>query len=331
MMKLATVGTSWITAKFIEAVKQTDHFTFTAVYSRHADTAQLFAETHGAPLFFSDLEEMASSKDIDVVYIASPNSLHFEQTKLFLQHKKHVICEKPIFSNLKEWDEAVRLADENGVFLFEAIRNIHSPNFKIMKQHIGQIGPVRSTQLSFIQYSDRYDALLQGEESPIFSPLYSGGVLVDLGVYPIFLAAALFGEPNQVSYYPVVLRNGIDGSGTLILGYQDFICTILCSKIANSTMPSEFQGEAGTMVIDRTSIISRVEMIHRRTNDKQSVGVFQHENDMVYEIEAFARMIKTNNHVEYEESKRLSRIVLSITEKARRHGSIKFEADTDFN
>lgn len=326
-MNLATIGTGWITADFIKAAQQTEKLTLQAVYSRSAEKAKQFAHTYGAPHFYDDLDQMAKNEQIDAVYIASPNSLHYEQAILFLKHKKHVICEKPIFSNTDELKEAYKVAEENGVYLFEAIRNIHSPNFNRLQKELARIGKVRSALLHYVQYSSRYDRFLAGEEPNVFSPRFSGGALVDLGVYPVYLAAALFGEPQRICYHPVILRSGIDGNGTLILDYGDFICTVACSKISQSFIPCEIHGEAGTIVLDKAAPISKMEFIDHRSKESESFGTVQHENDMVYEIENIVSIIETRNDEQYEKLKHLSQIVLSITETARKQSGILFEVE----
>src|SRR5690625_1233353 len=126
-MNIGTISTSFITDNFIEALKEEGSFTLTAVYSRTEEKAADFAKKHGADHYFTDLEAMANSELIDCIYIASPNSMHFEHTLLFLKNKKHVICEKPIFSNKAELKKAYEVAEANDVYLFEAMRNIVTP------------------------------------------------------------------------------------------------------------------------------------------------------------------------------------------------------------
>ena len=327
MLNFGTIGTSSITTKFIGASQLSDKLNLTSVYSRNKKNANAFAVEYGASFIFDDLEEMANSPEIDAVYIASPNSLHYEQAKLFIQNKKHVICEKPIFSNLRELEEIFQLAEENGVYILEAIRNIHSPNFKQLKKNLSNAGVIRSAILQYIKYSSRYDQFLAGEEPNIFSTAFSGGALVDLGVYPIFLAAGLFGEPNGISYHPVKLRNGIDGSGTLVLTYDGFVCTILCSKIAQSYAPNEIHGEKGTFILDNSAPITSIEFIEHSFMKKEQISIPQEENDMVYEIEEIVSIIENNEKAKYEELKELSRLVLKITETARKQNGIVFDSE----
>lgn len=324
MIKLGTVGTGWITSSFIEAAKQSGKLELTGVYSRTVDKAKELAYTYNAAHYFTDLEEMAKSPEVQVVYIASPNSVHFEQALTFLKNKKHVICEKPIFSNTAELEEAYQMAEDNGVYLFEAIRNIHTPNFRILKEKIQMAGNLRSAMLPYIQYSSRYDSFLRGENPNIFSSTFSGGALVDLGVYPLYLAVGLFGEPKKVSYHPVILSSGVDGSGTLVLEYKEFICTILCSKISHSVMPCEIHGEKGTFVLEDAAPISEIKFIDSHTKESEIFSVAQEDKDMAYECMKFAEIIKKNDDHEYKKLQEMSMIVLRVTEEARKQNNIVF-------
>lgn len=327
MINFGTIGTSWITKSFIKAAQLSGEFNLTAVYSRSEKKAKSFIEEFNVNDVFTDIEAMAKCNDIDMVYIASPNSLHFEQALLFLKNKKHVVCEKPIFSNTKELDEAFKTADENGVFLFEATRNIHTPNFNTLKEKLGMAGQLRSAVLPYIQYSSRYDVFLQGEEPNVFSASFSGGALVDLGVYSVSLAAGLFGAPKKVSYHPVMLRSGIDGAGTLVLEYDGFVCTVICSKISHSSMSPEIHGEKGTFILEDVAPISKLEFVDNHTKESENLGVPQEEQDMVYECRDFAAIINTNNQREYEKWRNLSTTVLQITEEARKQNNIIFASE----
>jgi predicted dehydrogenase len=327
MINLGTVGTGWITSSFIEAAQLSKEFKLVGVYSRTKEKGELLANTYNASEVYSDVEKMAKSENIDVVYIASPNSVHFEQALLFLKNKKHVICEKPIFSNTAELEEAYKTAEENGVYLFEAIRNIHTPNFKTLKEKLPMAGEIRSAILPYIKYSSRYDLFLQGEEPNIFSATYSGGALVDLGVYPLYLAVGLFGAPKKSTYLPVILRSGVDGSGTLVLEYEEFVCTILCSKLSHSTILCEIHGEEGTFVLEDAAPISQIEFYDSHSKESKILSVPLEEKNMVYECKNIAEIINTNNQKEYQELKRLSEIVLKITEESRKQNNIIFDSE----
>ncbi|STI79873.1 putative oxidoreductase [Escherichia coli] len=156
MIRFAVIGTNWITRQFVEAAHESGKYKLTAVYSRSLEQAQHFANDFSVEHLFTSLEAMAESDAIDAVYIASPNALHFSQTQLFLSHKIHVICEKPLASNLAEVDAAIACARENQVVLFEAFKTACLPNFHLLRQALPKVGKLRKVFFNYCQYSSRY-------------------------------------------------------------------------------------------------------------------------------------------------------------------------------
>ncbi|WP_046175919.1 Gfo/Idh/MocA family protein [Domibacillus indicus] len=324
-MNVATIGTSSITERFIDALSRTDALTFAGAYSRTAPKA----EKLDAPKIYTDLKDLAADQTIDIVYIASPNSLHFEQAAFLMKHKKHIICEKPMFSTSDELTEAFKIADQNGVFLFEAFRNLYTPNHDRLKAAVEKAGPLRHSFFQYMKYSSRYDNVLAGEEPNIFSPVFSGGALVDLGVYPISLAVSLFGKPEKISAHVTMLPTGVDGSGSVILDYGSHVCTTMFSKITNSYLPGEISGENGTISLDHVAPISSVEFTERRTGEKEQLAVQEEENDMMYEAEAIAAAIQSKDQDTYQYFRDISETVIRITEEARKQTNIVFAAETE--
>ena len=258
MIRFAIVGTNWITRQFVEAAQQTGAMTLTAVYSRTLEQAQAFNKDYGVAHLFLSLEQMAASDEIDAVYLASPNALHCEQALLFLRHKKHVICEKPLASNLHEAEQMIACARENGVVLFEAFKTASLPNFLALRQALPQIGRLRKALFNYCQYSSRYPRYLNGERPNTFEPRWSNGSIMDIGYYSLASALALWGDPLRVQAQATLLESGVDGHGSVIMDYGDFDVTLLHSKVSDSHIPSEIQGEEGSLVIEKLSESQRV-------------------------------------------------------------------------
>ena len=132
MLKLGIIGTGAISHHFIEASHTSQEFQLVAVYSRKLTTAQQFASSYTDVSLFDNLEDFFQS-EFDVVYIASPNSLHFTQAKAALSAGKHVILEKPAVTQPQEWQDLVEITQENHRFIFEAARNYHEGAFTVIK------------------------------------------------------------------------------------------------------------------------------------------------------------------------------------------------------
>ena len=122
MLKLGVIGTGAISHHFIEAAHTSGEYKMVAVYSRKIETAATFASRYQDIQLFDQLEDFFKSS-FDVVYIASPNSLHFAQAKIALSSSKHVILEKPAVTQPQEWLDLVQTANKNHCFIFEAARN----------------------------------------------------------------------------------------------------------------------------------------------------------------------------------------------------------------
>lgn len=325
MIRFAVIGTNWITRQFVDAAHETGKYKLTAVYSRSLEQAQEFARDYPVEHLFTSLEAMAQSDEIDAVYIASPNSLHFPQTRLFLSHKKHVICEKPLASNLREVEAAIKLAKENQVVLFEAFKTASLPNFVLLKQSLEKAGKIHKAFFNYCQYSSRYQRYLDGENPNTFNPVFSNGSIMDIGFYVLASAVALWGEPKRVQATASLLASGVDAHGVAVLDYGDFSVTLQHSKVSDSVLPSEIQGEAGSLVMEKLSECQKLSFVPRG-GKAQELTQPQHINTMLYEAEAFAQLVEaqTIDHPALE----VSRITAKLATEIRRQTGVVFPADS---
>ncbi|MBD8162141.1 Gfo/Idh/MocA family protein [Erwinia persicina] len=325
MIRFAVVGTNWITRQFIDAAHETGKMKLTAVYSRSLAQAETFASDYPVEQLFDSLEEMAASDAIDAVYIASPNALHCPQALLFLRHRKHVICEKPLASNLREVDAMIACAAEHQVVLFEAFKTASLPNFLALQQALPKVGRLRKAFINYCQYSSRYQRYLDGENPNTFNPAWSNGSIMDIGYYCLGTAVSLWGEPDSIVASASLLDSGVDGHGTAILNYGDFDVTLQHSKISQSTLPSEIQGEDGSLVVEQVSECQRLSFVPRG-GKAQDLTQPQHINTMLYEAEVFARLVE-NNQVDHP-GLATSRITAKVLTEIRRQTGVVFPADT---
>ncbi|MGG3999923.1 Gfo/Idh/MocA family protein [Anoxybacillus kestanbolensis] len=329
MIRFATIGTNWITEAFIRAAKQVPSFHLQAVYSRQQETANAFAEKTGATETFTNLHALAVSKNVDAVYIASPNAFHAEQAITLMNHGKHVICEKPLASNAKEVEAMIEAAQKNGVVLMEAMKATCLPNFQAIQHHLPKIGRVRRYVASYCQYSSRYDAFKQGTVANAFNPAFSSGALMDLGVYCLYPLVVLFGEPKAIQAHSVRLSSGVDGEGSIMLDYGEMDAIVMYSKIANSYAPAEIQGEEGTIVIDAIHTPARVH-IHYRDGRIEDVTVPQPYEPMYYEALEFMSLIERGEKESTINSHAHSLATMKVMDEARKQTGIVFPADERF-
>ncbi|HAM1202693.1 TPA: Gfo/Idh/MocA family oxidoreductase [Listeria monocytogenes] len=326
-MKLGIMGTNWITDSFIEGAINSGEWNLTAVYSRTEEKARAFGEKYGDLTYFTDIEEMGKSDALDAVYIASPNALHYQHAVSLLKNKKHVIVEKPIFSTVAELEHAHQIARENNVFLFEAARHIQEPNFKRLQENIEKVGTIHGATLAYMKYSSRYDQVLNGEEPNIFSLKFSGGSIVDLGVYPLYSAITLFGEPIKATYFATKLPTGVDGLGPIILEYPTFNITIIQGKNSQSFLPSEIYGQKGTLIVDPLTGIKKITFYDNATKEETELAGPVVANDMQFEAAEFARIIEQSDRDTYEYLADLSLKVLRVSNELRHQNDIWFDAE----
>ena len=326
MIKLGIIGTNWISKSFLEAALLTKKFAFAGVYSRKKETGQAFCQDFGQGFVEVDFADFCNRREVEAVYIASPNALHFEQAKALLMSGTHVIVEKPAFSNSFEWEEIRRVASEHGVMVLEAARHIHEGNFKVLKQALKKIGTPIGGYLNYIQYSSRYDEVLKGGTPNIFSLDYSGGALMDLGVYPIYAAVKLFGMPLQGRYFARTVQTGVDGIGTVVLSYEGFDLTLLISKIARTKSHLEIYGTTGTLIANSVANIDSIAILDQ-DGLSQNLAAPLKAHGMVEEAHVFGDILKNQDWDAYEELLELSENVSRLMTGLRKDAGIVFSAD----
>lgn len=326
MTRIGIVGTNWITERLLDAASAVENFELAAVYSRTSERAEEFGTKYGITNLFTNLEEMAESEEIDAVYIATPNSYHAEQAILFLQHGKHVLCEKPLAANATEVARMIQAAKNHNVLLMEAMKSTLLPNFKVIQDHLHKIGPVRRYFASYCQYSSRYDKYKEGIVLNAFNPNFANGSLMDLGVYCLYPLVTLFGEPKEVKATGLILDSGVDGEGSVILKYDDKDAVVMYSKITNSYLPSEIQGEKGSMIIDKIHSAEKVE-IHYNDGTIEPITVEQSHPAMYYEVKEFIDLIKQQKMESTTNSFENSLTTMQVLDKVRKEICLVFPND----
>ncbi|MBU2899161.1 Gfo/Idh/MocA family protein [Vibrio hepatarius] len=324
MIRLAIVGTNWITDQFIEAALKTEKYQLVAIYSRSLDKARGFAEKYESLALYDDFDSLATCPSIDAVYIASPNSLHAPQAITLLESGKHVICEKPLAANDVLAKKMYQTALNNNVILFEAFMSPYTPNFQLLKQHCNSIGKIRKALITYCQYSSRYPKFLEGENPNTFNPQFANGSVMDIGYYCVGSAVELFGEPLSVKAHAQLLDSGVDGSGSIILGYEGFEVVLQHSKTSDSYLPSEIQGEKGALLMEMISTGKKLTKITKGSS-VIDLSVKQDPNPMYYEALAFAKQY-TEKQID-ENCMNRSLIVAKLLTEIRRQTSVKYPTD----
>lgn len=325
-IRFGVVGTNWITDRFIQAGLENEEFILTAVYSRTEEKGRAFAAKYAGAAIYTDLETMASSADVDAVYIASPNSMHAEQAIVCMNYGKHVLVEKPAASNSRELKKMIEAAERNGVLLMEAMKSTFAPNFDVIRDNLYKLGQVRRYFAGYCQYSSRYDAYRQGTVLNAFNPEYSNGSLMDLGIYCLYPMVVLFGKPETVKATGVMLASGVDGEGSIVMKYPEMDAVVMYSKITDSYLPAEIQGENATMVIDKINQPYQVK-IHYRDGAVEELTLPQVYESMYYETKEFITLLKNGERESRVNSHANSLAVAEVMEDARFQIGLRYPAD----
>lgn len=343
-IRFATIGTSGICEQFVNALKDVPASELVGCYSRSLDKARDFSLAHGASLAFDDLSALASSGEIDAVYISSPNALHAPQAIELLRAGKHVLVEKSFASNVREAEDVFAAADASGVVAMEAMRNLHVNTFERIRREVERIGKVRLANFSFSKVTSRVAKLRAGERINIFDPAMSAGALMDIGVYCIAPAIALFGEPEHVCAVGVTAEvpgcdegdpcRLIDLSGVIALGYPDMAVSLTFGKVSDDKIACQVQGEDATLVWDQVSCPENLRvydhedkgMLFRlETGEGRRIDVAPHERDMTCEIQAFVDGVRGKRDL--SRFREITLGTLRVMDEARRQMGVVFPAD----
>lgn len=329
-MKFGIIGTGWITEAYVDGALDSGLWELSAIYSRSMEKGLDFGKKYGATRVYTELSQLAQSPELEAVYIASPNALHYAHCKAMLEGGKHVICEKPITTHKAEAEELYALAKAKGLILLEAIMYMHLPDRFKLEAAVEKIGKISMASLDFCQRSSKYDAYLKGELPNIFNPKLETGALMDLGIYCLYPALSLFGLPESFTASASLLRSGADGTGIINLSYKGgkLVC-LRYSKLGEAGANSDIQGDDGTVYIESISRLANMELRLKNGSKTSISGEEEKFKLMGYEAKDFYRYITEaeKSKAEYENCVQLSCQVADYLERFRRAAGIAFPTD----
>jgi predicted dehydrogenase len=266
---------------FAAGLKVTDNAELYAVASRSYDKAAAFAHEFGFQKVYGSYAELANDPDVDVIYVATPHHLHFENTLMCLQKGKPVLCEKPFTINSKQLEILVKTARENKVFLMEAIWTRFLPGILKTLELIneGQIGQIKILNADF-GFKGNYDP-----ESRLFNPFLGGGGLLDIGIYPVFLSLLILGYPKEIQAVAVKAPTGVDESMSISLSYESgALANLHCTFKAHTNTDANIYGDKGKIHLKHQWIRAN-EMVFTR-NDENPIELNFPSRAKGYEYEA---------------------------------------------
>lgn len=243
------LGCGIIAGKFAEALQKTEGASLKAAGAREYNRAETFAKRWGFEKAYGNYYELAKDKEIDIIYVATPHSYHYAHAKLCLESGKHVLCEKPFTINAGQLKRLVKIARDRNLFLMEALWSRFLPGIIEVKSLIdsGTIGEVITLEADFgINFP-------HDPQHRIYNPYLGGGALLDIGIYPLFLALYLFGNADILKAYSVLDQNNIDLTTSLITVHNSSgtVCHLNSTIKANTPVQARIHGSRGSIVFDR--------------------------------------------------------------------------------
>ena len=240
------IGLGNIARNFVKDLALVNEAQIYAAASRNLEKAKGFADEYNIPNAFGSYKELLECKEIDAVYIATPHTSHCELSIMAMEHGKHVLCEKPMGINRVEVEKMIVAAQLNKVFLMEALWSRFNPSILKVKQLVeaGDIGPLAYLHADFAFY-----AMDRDFKGRVLNPELAGGSLLDIGIYPIFLAYLLLGKPDQILSTSSFHDNGTEIQTSMIFKYPKAQAILYSGFTSRSEMKAEISGEKGTIYI----------------------------------------------------------------------------------
>ena len=264
-MKIGILGAGKIAGTVAATLVQMQEMECYAVASRDLEKARAFADRFGFRKACGSYEEMLRDPEVELVYIATPHSHHFEHIMLCLEHGKHVLCEKAFTMNAEQASRAAEEAEKRGLYLAEAIWTRYMPSRRIIDNVLasGAIGTPNTltANLSYVIH----------DKERIYRPELAGGALLDIGVYGLNFALMHFGtDIASIGSAVQMTDEGVDAMESITIFYNDGRMAVLTHSIyARSDRKGIIHGDKGYMVIENI-------------NNPQSVSVYD-LNDQLLE------------------------------------------------
>jgi predicted dehydrogenase len=285
------IGLGKIAHKFAADILLTDDASLFGVASRDKAKAKGFAQQYNAVKHYGSYEEVAKDPDIDIVYIATPHALHFENTMMCLESGKNVLCEKPMGMNTGEVRVMVDKASEKELFLMEGIWSRFIPGMEKVLELIagGKLGSIIYVRADF-GFKPEYNP-----EGRIFNKSLGGGSLMDIGLYPVYLSLLTLGMPSNIKALARMAPTGADSYCSMLFDYENGSKAILESTF-EATTPTEayIYGTEGTIKLHSRFHHPHKISLYRNGMPEETFNIRYHGNGYSHEIEEVCKCLKDN-------------------------------------
>lgn len=279
-MKIGILGAGRIAAILAETMNKMPEVECYGVASRNLEKAEVFAKDHGFQHAFGSYEDILADREVELIYIATPHSHHYQHIKMCLNAGKHVLCEKSFTVNEKQAAEVLRMAKEKKLLLTEAIWTRYMPSRKMIDDLLAEkvVGDVKKMTANL-----NYPLL---EKERIVKPELAGGALLDVGIYPLNFAYMHFGDGVKEMHSAAQMTDaGIDGENGMLLLYDDGRMAVLNSGIhGKSDSQGVFYGSEGCMIVENINNPEAIKIYDTNGNLVREIKVPEQISGYEYEI-----------------------------------------------
>lgn len=288
----AVLGTGVIANQMAQALQKMDKKLYSVANRTHSK-ALSFAEKYGVEKVYDSIDEVFTDENVDIIYITTPHNTHIQYIRKALENKKHVFCEKAITLNSDELEEAVKLAEENGVIIAEAMTIWHMPLYKKLRQiaQSGKLGKLQVIQLNFGSFKD-YDM-----SNRFFNINLAGGALLDIGVYSLSLARSFMSsQPTEVKSQVKFAESGVDEQASIIMmNDESEMATITLSLHSKQPKRAVISFEKGYIEITEYPRADKAFIVDAETGEKTEITEGETELALMYEMEDMEHAVKSGD------------------------------------
>lgn len=288
----AVLGTGVIANQMAQALQKLGKNLY-AVANRTHSKALSFAEKYGVEKVYDSIDEVFTDENVDIIYITTPHNTHIQYIRKALENKKHVFCEKAITLNSGELEEAVKLAEENGVIIAEAMTIWHMPLYKKLWQiaQSGKLGKLQLIQLNFGSFKD-YDM-----SNRFFNINLAGGALLDIGVYSLSLARSFMSsQPTEIKSQVKFAESGVDEQASIIMmNDESEMATITLSLHSKQPKRAVISFEKGYIEIMEYPRADKAIIVDAETGEKTEILEGKTELALMYEMEDMEHAVKSGD------------------------------------
>ena len=278
------LGCGRIARKFAADLRFVADAELSAIASRNKETAELFAKDFPCKHLHNSYEGLVSNNEVDVIYVATPHSHHYEHTLLCLNHNKAVLREKAFALNSRQAKEMIKTAKERNIFLMEALWTKFLPHYKKLQELLQQktLGDIKSVLVNF--------GFKTSASSPqrLFDPLLGGGTLLDIGIYNVFMTMSVLGKPDSIEATMTPSLTGVDEQIAILFKYNGgAMAQLFSSFTTNLPIQAEINGTEGCITLTTRFYepSATIQLYKQMPGEKEVIGV-EKEPGFGYQYEA---------------------------------------------